>query len=185
MELSNQSTSKVTSKNKTKKCASRLHHLVNRATPNAFIAQENNAPDANKNERTYNHPTHCPTKPKSRSKTRCRFGLRSRRGRSPSRADSTPPRDRTQDIPGSCRLKNTSRRWVVSSHHLPIDEHKDPPHAQLPASSQSERVTLILVAPTRRTLFDHHKARAQPAPSANPYRFLHRKLGFTEEAFEE
>ena len=36
----------------------------------------------------------------------------------------------------------------------------------------------------RGTPFDHYKADPQPKPQENPYRFVHKKLGLSEEEFE-
>jgi hypothetical protein len=39
--------------------------------------------------------------------------------------------------------------------------------------------------PSSRTPFDHYKATAAPAPQPNPYRFLLRRLGITEQEFDD
>lgn len=38
--------------------------------------------------------------------------------------------------------------------------------------------------PVSRTPLDHYKAGPQPEPNENPYRFIYRKLGLSEEEFE-
>ena len=39
-------------------------------------------------------------------------------------------------------------------------------------------------ASIRRTPFDRYRTQAPPAPTENPYRFIHKKLGLSEAAFE-
>ena len=104
--------------------------------------------------------------PKSRPKTKCRFGPHPKRGRARSRSHSeraappSPPRHRTATI--------------VPDDGIPF----------FPSVPQPDRVTLEPPGNSRSTPLDRYKHQAMPKPSPNPYRFVQQRLGITEETFE-
>jgi len=108
----------------------------------------------------------CQHPPKSRTKTKCRFGPRPRQERPPNR-------------PTSHRF---FRSWDTSSNQLPVDEDQN--HLEIPCPHLPARVTLEHAALLSRTPFDHYKAQASPAPRDNPFIFLQRRLGILEAEFE-
>ena len=117
--------------------------------------------------------------PKSRNKRRCWFGPQSRRGRSRERQDHQKVRARSSPI------RPVHRRWDAASHWLPDDPYADVPPEPEELSNFPARPTLVPPAFIRRTPFDHYKAGPSPAPSEDPYKFIHRKLGVSAQTFQE
>ena len=84
--------------------------------------------------------------------------------------------------PTGPRASSSHKRWQASSAFLPPEDEQDP--SELTPLSLPARVTLMNPVPPHRTPFDHYKAGPQPAPKPNPYRFIQKRLGLSEEAFE-
>ena len=73
----------------------------------------------------------------------------------------------------------------AASHWLPEDPYADVSPELEELSIFPARPTLAPPAFIRKTPFDHYKAGPTPAPSEDPYRFIHRKLGISAQTFQE
>lgn len=116
---------------------------------------------------------------KSRPKRRCRFGPRARRAQDPARRASLQQQEgRTQ----------TTRTKQGTEEAAPFLRTEFPTPDSLPLDNPQSlaRVTLQRAECTRRTLFDHYKAKSGNKESeVDSSKFAARRLGISESEFED
>lgn len=129
-----------------------------------------------------NHPDRTLIPLKSRPKMKCWFGPRSRRGLSLPLASE--PGDNELSPPTAPDRLPCDNHNAGATVRTTIPLPATPTALGVPGFPRTDRVTLTLPHPSKRSPLDAHKLLPANQDRPNPHRFVLQRLGLTEQAFD-